>query len=193
MVMSIPSRNTCNACPTVFGSASPSSLMAGARISSAALILSIAEPRPSSAEATPNFVNTTSPPTRLPSPSNAEIPPRKSSPMSNAANFSTAAARTYSALAVRRIPAPELTPPVDMLDAIVRAVNPAATLISPSMAASPITANNPTAPASTTREVDITRIAAPEPNFVLAEKADMVVIRSIRVLMLVMAASSRTS
>ena len=36
-------------------------------------------------------------------------------------------------------------------------------------------------------------MAAPEPNFVLDEKADMVVIRSIRVLMLVMAASSRTS
>lgn len=193
MVMSIPSRNTCNACPTVFGSASPSSLMAGARISSAALILSIAEPRPSSAEATPNLVKAISAVVNPPRPERAAITPLAKSTQPSAANFSTAAASTYSALAVSRIPAPELTPPVDMLDAIVSAVSPAATLISPSMAASPITANSPTAPASTTREVDITRMAAPEPNFVLDEKADMVVIRSIRVLMLVMAASSRTS
>ena len=90
-----------------------------------------------------------------------------------------------------RIEAAPSTP--DIWDATLSAVNPAATLTSPSMAASPIAANSPTAPASTMREDDITRMAAPEPNFVLAEKADMVVIRSIRVLMLVMAASSRTS
>ena len=78
-------------------------------------------------------------------------------------------------------------------DAAVIAAIATPTSVSPITAASPIAANSPTAPASTTREVDIARMAAPEPNFVLDEKADMVVIRSIRVLILVMAASSRTS
>ena len=123
------------------------------------------------------------------SPVAAAAPPFSSSKPPMFPNFSTAAASTYSAVAMPSIPTPAAALPFAKLEAIVSAVSAPTTLISPSTAVSPMAANSATAPASPIREDAIMAMATPEPTRVFRETVAITVSNSISVFMLVMAAS----